>query len=635
MSVYKKGINKKEEASNIEYVFSNNLGVYINMPINYKDFTPYHGLYITQEEFNSVICLDRVIEEIEIGKEKICLEQELSGGKEAYNGGFEYLEELCLQPVPSEKYLCKDVLVMKQYILSEKEKVLCISYDITNNSNDNIKFRSYPCVTQREVFDTKRKSLLKLTCNKTQDGTKVTLSIRENRDLYLKSRNSKCVHKENYLEGVEYNFPMDKDKLKTYINDLYIPSYFEVEVKKKNSQKVEIFVALENIDLEQYSSEQMLKDVIQKNEDITAQINEKYYELKSMAISANSLNYIDKKNKKFVILDSIPFKKDKNDYVSNLITSIEGNYIILGRLKQAGMILSSIPAKINHEVENGNISKLEELEAVLIYIDIVNKYLSKADCDDGEKARICEYIKKVMDRYLDSKPIYISESKEDIDKNNDDVYINEKGMVVYKVGSKERIYLKVNCLWFNALKVYINLIGNGLYKNDEIDYIKKIYDISDKLQKRILEDFWDEQNRVLKYELNESSEASSDMLYALCLSNPLVYDLVAMKIIDTIFKELYTPYGLRKFNVKSGQYDGYVYPHLMANFVKANLRLNGVTRATQKISYNLVKELLLEITKSNVGSVKYMYDEKTKKGFGPAISGITNSEMIRLFDMLT
>jgi len=107
-----------------------------------------------------------------------------------------------------------------------------------------------------------------------------------------------------------------------------------------------------------------------------------------------------------------------------------------------------------------------------------------------------------------------------------------------------------------------------------------------------------------------------------------------MMIIDTAFKELYTPYGIRKFSVKSGKYDGYVYPHLMASFVNVNLRQNGVTRATQKIAYNLVKELLQEINKEVVGSIKYKYDEKTKKAYGMTINSLTNSEIIRLYNML-
>ena len=71
----------------------------------------------------------------------------------------------------------------------------------------------------------------------------------------------------------------------------------------------------------------------------------------------------------------------------------------------------------------------------------------------------------------------------------------------------------------------------------------------------------------------------------------------------------------------------------MVHFLKANLRQMGVTRASQKLAYNLIKELFAQIGKDTVQTINYRYNEKTKKGYG--ISAITNAEIIRAFDMLT
>ncbi len=102
---------------------------------------------------------------------------------------------------------------------------------------------------------------------------------------------------------------------------------------------------------------------------------------------------------------------------------------------------------------------------------------------------------------------------------------------------------------------------------------------------------------------------------------------------DTAFKELYTPYGMRLASRTSSLYDGYVYPKYMTYFVKANLRQTGITRASQKLAYNLVKDLLGEINKYTIGSIKEKYFEQNKKAYGPAIDSLTNAEMIRLYKM--
>ena len=73
----------------------------------------------------------------------------------------------------------------------------------------------------------------------------------------------------------------------------------------------------------------------------------------------------------------------------------------------------------------------------------------------------------------------------------------------------------------------------------------------------------------------------------------------------------------------------------MAHFVKANLRQNGVTRASQKIAYNLVKELIQDISKFINGGVKMIYQENGILIDESGYDLLTNAEVIRLYDMLT
>ncbi|MNP50478.1 hypothetical protein D3C76_1447440 [compost metagenome] len=73
----------------------------------------------------------------------------------------------------------------------------------------------------------------------------------------------------------------------------------------------------------------------------------------------------------------------------------------------------------------------------------------------------------------------------------------------------------------------------------------------------------------------------------------------------------------------------------MAHFVKANLRQNGVTRASQKIAYNLVKELMLDINKHVNGGIRKIYHEKGLSIDTVTYDLYTNAEIIRVYDMLT
>jgi len=608
MSIYKKGINSLDKLKNVEYTMSNNSGIYMNQTVIGENTTPYHGLFIKQEENKDEIYLSKVIEQIKTDG-KVYNISDVSTNEERY-GGIEYLEEFNRYPEPCFKYNMDDLLVLeKKYIFALEKNVLCIEYNVQNNSSSSSNIKILPLVTKRSLFTTKRESMLKLNTDSMDNGFKVTLSITENKFLYMQSDGAKVKTKPYYINGVKYNYAIVPSEEKLYIEDLYVPGYFEFNVKAKTSTSIKIYISCDKIDIsiKDFDINTLYEKQIEKEKMVTVGIDESFFELKSLAIAASELNYIDITNKRFVLLKSLPNIQTRTDYLKHIIKSIEGNYILLKKYKEAYRILESIKYRL--EKEKINYDKQEYYETLFIYIEMLNKYINSDGATAEEKKHFNEYIKEKVDEILN-----LSDNEKIFNDN-------------FVITIKNKSYLLINIYWYNTLKIYLNNISDS-------NIGTKIYTIVEKLKENLIDIFFDETNKVLKYEASEEPYASSDMLFAMDLSNPLIHDKIAMKIIDTAFKELYTPYGIRKFSVKSGKYDGYVYPHLMATFVNANLRQNGVTRATQKIAYNLVKELLQEINKETIGSIKYKYDEKTKKAYGMPINGLTNSEIIRLYNML-
>ncbi len=608
MSIYKKGINTLDSVRNLEYVMSNNSGIYMSQAVIGENVAPYHGLFIKQNEKQDEIYLSKLIEQIKIGT-KLYTISDLCTNEENY-GGVEYLESFDRYPVPSFKYnINSEVCFEKTYTMSP-DNVLCINYDIENMGTEKVNIKVLPLANKRNIFNPKRESMLKLNADKVEDGCKVTLSILEKKYLYLKSLESNFVLKPHYINGINYTYSLSKDDTKTYLEDVYVPGYFEFNIKPKSKFNVSIFVSLNDIDIlkKEYNQRIMYNNQIEKNKMMTIGIDENFYELKHLALSAGELNYIDNEQKKFVLLNSMPNVYKNSEHLKQTIKSIHGNYILLNRNKEAYRILDSIKYRIEKEKEE--YTKKDYYEILFMYIEALAKYFNLEVASAKEKIDIYMYVREKITEILN---------------NDKDFNILDES---YIVTIDDKKYLAVNIYWYNALKIYLNISE----PNDE--YASKVYEITEKLKDNLIDVFYDDENRVLKYEASEDAYASSDMLLAMDLSNPLIHDKIAMKVIDTAFKELYTPYGIRNFSIKSDKYDGYVYPYLMASFVNGNLRLNGVTRASQKIAYNLVKELLMEINKKTVGTIKYRYDEKSKKAYGMPINSLTNSEIIRLYNML-
>lgn len=604
--VYKR--TNKTLKSNIEYVESNNQGIYINTSVMGANFAPYHGIYIHESPKNDEIYVSKMIETVQIAHDKFNI-MDIKTSECEY-GGQEYLESFTDDPVPTYVYNINECVIEKKYKLHPEEKILCVEYRITNNTGKTVKFVTSPCVTKRNLLMTRRQSEIKFTSQVTPNATKITLSISKNLNLYIKSPNMKYDKKENYLRGVNYDYEIEPGNIKTYVEDLFVPGSFEASIKNGNTNTLSVFIAMEDIEVKTFKSNDIEVDLKSRDDMRFGYIDKNYHELIALAKSAYKLHYIDKAKKQLVLLESIPTTSDNDEYVKNMIVSIEGNYLLLRRYKEAYKILESMMSKIKDTTYNLN--DLDRCEAMLLFIEALNRYLMESEASTEEIRKFYEYIKNNIYEYLDGVNKYVYADKDLL------LVVNDKK------------YIKINALWYNALRIFVDLADKF---KEESEFI---YSISETLRENITTSFWDESKNVLKYEISEEPYSNLDMIYSLSLSYPVLKDSnISMKLMDTAFKQLYTAYGMRLGGVKTKLYDGYVYPHLMVHFLKANLRQMGVTRASQKLAYNLVKEVLGEIGKKTVGTVAYRYNEKTKKAYGNSISAITNAEMIRAFEMLT
>ncbi len=636
--IYKKEIYGMDRAKEMEYVISNNSGIYINTTVIGMPISPSHGIYIRRyQERQDEVYLSGVLESIYFEEEQ---ETSKFVSKNMYRDMSMYFDRFEVTHIPVTEYIANNIKVVKKYMLSYSDNILCISYEIDNNSKKDCKLKVEPLITKRDLFTTRRMESLKLTNSSIELGVKVNISILDKLDLYIKSENMKYTKRERYVNGLIYNQNISKEIKKNLVDDLYIPGNFECTVKANSKLNAEMYVALENIEILKvdehgvynYSPNVLEKKHIEEYKRDTINILDEYHELKSLSRAGSSLRYIDKNNKNMVILDSVPRQKESNEKLkknissnlTNKILSIDGNYISLGRYVEANKILIAMKRKLEEIEKENNTTKYTDnpicnrdiSEDNLSFIEAINRYIQAVEYDENLTSSWYEYIKTKVEEY--------------INKVNTNTYMDSDYLL--KVNNEKHI--KLNSLWYNAVKIYEDLErkfgSNNSNSNEKINYI---YELGENIKKSIEKNFWDETKRVLRYKVEGDSDATIDMIYSLGLSYLAVDESIAIRIVDTAFKELYTPYGMRLAEKSSSRYDGYVYPKYMTYFVKANLRQTGVTRASQKLAYNLVKDILGEINKYTIGSIKEKYSEQNKKVYGPAIDSLTNAEMIRLYKM--
>lgn len=624
MRFEKTSLNTIEKCIDKEFCISNAQGSYCSTTLAGMNTKPYHGLFVkgvlneTTGNYtdNARVILSNVIETLSIDKEQI----KLYSLKKEDNliDNTKYIRKFEKKYIPRWEYVVDNIFISKSLTFIHKEDVLYIEYLIENRTEHNINLRIEPLVTYRSIQMVKKRGQMNFTQREISEGVRVNLSIDKNFTLYIKSSDVRFRPEHKYIEDIRYIYEDEKNNKKTYSGDVYIPGQFDVKVKPSDSKRVRIAVGLIDLGLENIDRVSYIDLENQRIERFVTGIEKFPSEMKELAVSAHELEFRNKKSWRKLLLNGFP---NVTDDICCTLRSLEGNFLVVKQAHQARDILKTTSACIKNGLIEMNLAhkplatSFDKVEATLWYVEAINRFLQYTDNIDLDVMFFRPIVKGIIYKLLDL--------------NTAEIMFDEDYLLKVKGRDEPNKYLNINSLLYNALKVYLDM----LYERDmEFD---KILRIANLVRQSIIDGFWDEHTKRMKYEINGlPEEARIDMVYCLSLSYPVLHDRIANELLNTLFREYYTAYGMRKYIKSCDKYDGNVYPSYMGHFIKANLRQNGITRASQKITYNMVKELIAQVNRSCIAALPHKFDEETVQDFGCVMHGESIAEMLRIFDML-
>ena len=603
MFKYKREINNYEQARQIEYSLTDNCKICFCTTGTLYTKKPYHGMYIK----NGRVLLENIVETFDVDGNIYRVVEIDTSSKEMNTK--EYLTSIDLEKNYFE-YNFSDLSYSKRFSFVENEGILCIEYTIKNMLRTNVKFKVVPLITYRDFYNMKNNSMLKFNQRDTDDGTFISISVLKQENLALKSDKMNWVADNNVLRGVKHELVNTDLKKEIYFEDLAICGHFEADIKGLSETKLYVFCSCKEFNLENINVLDVFNNIETRNKNATFDVDESFIELQDLAKSMINSNMKDR------MITSLPYSRFFDSKYINLIHSlndkelekdieelidivraVEGKYLYFKRVKEAKVTVLNV-YKIIKELSKIELKdELKEKYNILRlwYIEAVNRILQK----EGRIELYMDSIKEILYNLIEP----------------------ENRATCFKS-------IEITALMLNAIKIYLNILT-------WIGDTDKQFEIQETYFKNLIEnEFWIKEKNIMKRRIDEEeSYANIEMIYTLSLSFPCVSDDIPNKLLDSIFKELYTPYGLRTISKYSPNYDGLIYPKYMAHFIKANLRLTGITRASQKIAYNLVKELLQDVGKYVNGGTKKVYSEKGVSIDGMSYDILTNAEMVRLYHM--
>ena len=603
MFKYKREINNYEQARQIEYSLTDNSKICFCTTGTLYTKKPYHGMYIK----NGRVLLENMVETFDIDGNTYRMVEIDTNSKEMNTK--EYLTSIDLEKNYFE-YNFSDLSYSKRFSFVENEGILCIEYTIKNMLRSNVKFKVIPLITYRDFYNMKNNSMLKFNQRDTDDGTFISISVLKQENLALKSDKMNWVADNNVLREVKHELVNTELKKEIYFEDLAICGHFESDIKGLSETKLYVFCSYKDFNLEDINVLDVFNNIEIRNKNATFDVDDSFIELQDLAKSMINSNMKD------IMITTLPYSKFfENDYKNlihllteqelekdideliDIVRAVEGKYLYFKRVKEAKVTVLNI-YKIIKEISKLELKdELKEKYNILRlwYIEAVNRILQK----EGRIELYMDSIKEILYNLIEP----------------------ENRATCFKS-------IEITALMLNAIKIYLNILT-------WIGDTDKQFEIQETYFKNLIEnEFWIKEKNIMKRRIDEEeSYANIEMIYTLSLSFPCVSDDIPNKLLDSIFKELYTPYGLRSISKYSPHYDGLIYPKYMAHFIKANLRLTGITRASQKIAYNLVKELLQDVGKYVNGGTKKVYSEKGVAIDGMSYDILTNAEMVRLYHM--
>lgn len=603
MFKYKREINNYEQARQIEYSFSDNSKACFCTTGSLLTRKPYHGMYIR----NGKVLLENLVETFEVDGQTYKVVEIDTNSRELNSK--EWITNIDLEKNLFE-YSFGDISYTKRFAFEDKKGTLCVEYVIKNNARSNINLKVVPLITYRDFYNMKNNSMLKFNQRDTEDGTFIALSVLNQENIVLKSDKMSWKPDNRMLYEVKHELINDEFKKEVYFEDLAICGEFQAEVKGFSETKLYLYVSYKDFNIENINELEVFNNLEFRNRNAVFNVDENFIELRDLSKSILNTDMED------MLVAYLPYKKDFNEeYIKSLndlsetelekdldelidITrAIEGQYLLYKKVKEAKNVVF-IVYKIIKEISKLELSdKLKEKNNILKlwYIEAVNRILQK----EGRIELYIDSIKEIIYNLIEPE--------------NRATSFNT---------------IEIAALMLNAVKVYLNIL-TWIGETDKQIELQEVY-----FKNLIENEFWTKEKNIMKKDLREEDEyANVQMLYTLSLSFPCVSDDIPNKILDSVFKELYTPYGLREVSKHYKNYNGMIYPKYMAHFIKANLRLTGITRASQKISYNLVKELLQDVGKHVNGGIKKIYNEKGIAIDSMSYDVLTNAEMVRLYHM--
>ena len=568
-----------------ELLRTNRSGAYSCSTIVDCNTRKYHGLLVVPipeiDDDNHVLLSSLDVTVVQHGAE-------FNLGLHKYQGnnfspmGHKYIREFDCDKVPTTIYRVGGVLLKKEVVFQHYEDRILIRYTLVDaHSATTLRFRPFLAFRSVRQF-THENTVASRDFYPVDNGIK-TCMYEGYPDLYMQfSKKNEFIFHPDWYRGVEY--PKEQERGYASTEDLYVPGYFEMPIKKGES--IVFSAAISSI------KPSSLKKLFDEE---VAERNPRDNFFHCLVNAAHQF-HIRKNNDDRYLLAGYPWFKCR---ARDTFISLPGLTLSIEEQDYFELVMKTAERGIREFMAGkpltGMITEIEQPDVLLWAIWAIQQYAKEASlekCNEMYGKLVADIVKfieanKYNNLELRENGLLYSEGKK-----NAVTWMNSTANgrpVVPRTG----YIVEFNALWYNALCFAASLeelSGN----NAQVDHLNKL---AEKVKASFVEVFLNEHGYLFDYVDDKDPRDWSvrpNMIFAAAFDYSPLDQAQKKGVVDICTRELLTPKGLRSLSPKSGGYNpmyvgpqtqrdyayhqGTAWPWLGGFYMEASLKLYKRTR---------------------------------------------------------
>jgi len=637
---------EKNQLVNLEYSLTKEIirtsreGAYSSSTIINCNTRKYHGLLVMPQpaidEGNHVL-LSSFDETV------IQHNAEFNLGIHKYQGevfspkGHKYLKDFTADPIPKLTYQVGGVELTKEMLFSHKDGRMIIKYTLVEAHSPTI-LRFKPFLAFRNIHALTRSNYdVDTSYEAIENGIKLRM-YRGYSYLFLQfSKKPEYVHVPDWYYNIEYI--KEKTRGYDYLEDLYVPGYFELPIAKGES----IYFAA---GVEQVTTSSLGRSF---KAEIGRRVPRDSFE--HCLINA-AQQFIVKRGKKTELISGYPWF---GRWGRDTFVALPGLTMVTGELKTAKIILDAMVQELKGplfpNMGIGERSIYNSADTPLWFFWALQQYGMYTGSTDKLWKEYGKYMKAILYGYKEGTAYNIKLH------DNHLIFSGEPGYAVTwmdavvdgkPVTPRIGYCVEINALWYNAVLFAIQLASGA----GDHTFVQDWQVTATAFPEAFIRNFWDEKRGYLADYTNGDYKDFSvrpNQVLATSLPYTPLPETLRNSILERVKSELLTPRGLRSLAPKNvlykGVYEGNqsqrdhayhqgsVHPWLLGHFVEAYMSIHG------KSALQFIKDIYFgfedEMDEHGIGTISEVYDgDPPHKGAGAISQAWCVAELLRVGSLI-